>query len=62
MYLQYIYDYDSQTSSEFEHNWKIDQLIHKQSYEWNTQIKCLIETEDSPESTFAIFTKLLWNT
>jgi hypothetical protein len=25
---QYIYGYDSQTSSEFEHNCKIDQLIY----------------------------------
>jgi hypothetical protein len=32
MYLQYRYGYDSQTSSEFEHNCKIDQLMYKQPY------------------------------
>ena len=68
MYLQYRYGYDSQTSSEFGHNCKIDQLIYKQPYEkqkgtertynihdWN----CTSEIEDSPGSTFFIFAKLL---
>ena len=59
MYLQYRYGYDSQTSSEFEHNCKIDQLIYTSNL-----MKCkvrgrLLTEPDSPGSTFIVFTKLL---